>query len=78
MSWIPCKRLRDAEGCYCPTCDSLLADDCSPFWHFSKSKYLHEHGTGHEVLYVRRSNLTLTATDGPAPRQASLFSPKGR
>lgn len=48
-----CKLKRDARAAYCPTCEELFG--WSPYWHFSKSKYMHEHGTGHKVVYVNFS-----------------------
>lgn len=44
------RTVRDAHGAYCPTCDTVLH---SPFWHFSKSKALHESGSGHKVVLFR-------------------------
>lgn len=49
----PVKLVRDAHGCYCQQCKAVIADDCSPYWHWRKSQRLHEQGTGHKVIMFR-------------------------
>lgn len=41
--------VRDAQAAWCPTCESVLF---SQYWAASKSKWMHERGTGHKVWLV--------------------------
>ena len=43
-------RVCDAQGAHCETCDATFV---THFWHWSKSKAMHESGTGHRVTMFR-------------------------
>lgn len=47
-------------GAQCPECDQCWTVDTCLSWHWSKSKALHERGTGHRVYYMN------IATEGVA------------
>jgi len=49
---VKVKRVRDAIGAYCLNCNRVIADDCSPYWHWRKSQVMHERGTGHKTVMV--------------------------
>lgn len=53
--WVEVKRVRDAQGCWCVECNTLIADETDGYWHWSKSKALHQRGTGHKVINVALS-----------------------
>jgi Fe2+ or Zn2+ uptake regulation protein len=47
------KRTSEAHGAYCATCDQTFDVTTCPFWHWSKSVWMHRSGTGHKVtLYA--------------------------
>ena len=48
----PCKRRRDADAVWCHGCGKIIADRCDPYWDMSKSRAMHERGTGHRTTYV--------------------------
>lgn len=51
----PVKRVRDADGGYCPTCGEGW-DYCSNFnlpWRWRQAQVMHERGTGHRTVLVR-------------------------
>jgi hypothetical protein len=44
---------REAHGAHCATCDTYFNISTSPYWHWSKSVWMHRSGTGHKVtLYA--------------------------
>lgn len=49
MTTAKAKTIREAHGAYCDTCDQVFNVSTCPFWHWSKSKAMHESGTGHKV-----------------------------
>ncbi len=61
LVWVKVKRVSDAQGCWCVECDQLIADETQTVWHWTKSKALHEKGTGHKVI-----NVALSAEDDGA------------
>ena len=60
LVWEETKLVRDAQGCWCVDCGHLLADETDTAWHWTKSKAMHQRGTGHKVINVRLS----TGPDG--------------
>jgi len=46
-------RQSDAQGAHCGTCDQVFNITTCPYWHWSKSKAMHESGTGHRVTMYR-------------------------
>ena len=49
----PVRRVRDADGGYCPTWDQLWTECCSDLWPWRHSQLMHERGTGHQTVLVR-------------------------
>jgi hypothetical protein len=47
------KTLKDSNAAACLDCGMTFSLSENPWWHYSKSKAMHEHGTGHKVVYVR-------------------------
>jgi hypothetical protein len=44
---------QEAHGAHCATCDTYFNISTSPYWHWSKSVWMHRSGTGHKVtLYA--------------------------
>ena len=48
----PCKRRKDAGAVWCYSCARVIAWCCDPYWDMSKTKAMHERGTGHRTTYV--------------------------
>ena len=46
-------RLSDAHGAVCETCAAMFNVTTCPYWHWSKSVYMHRKGTGHKVTLYR-------------------------
>ena len=45
--------IRDAIGAHCATCDQTFDVTTCPYWHWSKSVWMHKQGTGHKVTMYR-------------------------
>lgn len=43
------RRLSDAQGAVCLTCEQVFDISTCPYWHWSKSRAIHQRGTGHVV-----------------------------
>jgi len=48
MEMVEVKRVKDATGAYCLECNYVFID-CT-FWHWRKSQWMHEKGTGHKTI----------------------------
>lgn len=44
------KRQREAHGGFCETCQTAYNVTSCPYWHWSKSVWMHQQGTGHKVI----------------------------
>lgn len=42
-----------AHGAHCATCEQVFDITSCPFWHWSKSMWMHRQGTGHKVTMFR-------------------------
>jgi hypothetical protein len=49
METTNARTVKEAHGAYCATCDQVFNVATCPYWHWSKSKAMHEYGTGHKV-----------------------------
>lgn len=47
------KTQRDAHGAMCQDCDAVFNISTEPYWHWSKSVWMHKGGTGHKVDLYR-------------------------
>jgi hypothetical protein len=50
--FVKVKRVREACGAYCTHCGEVF-DELQPFWHWRKSQYMHERGTGHKMVMFK-------------------------
>lgn len=46
----PVRRVKDAIGAYCLTCQRVIADDTQWCWSWRKSQLMHERGSGHKTI----------------------------
>jgi hypothetical protein len=67
LIWIPCKLKRDSQGVYCHDCDAIIGClEMNPYWHWSKTKWMHESGSGHKVSYAKLELKQNVTTETPA------------
>ncbi len=52
LTATPHRTRKGASHVYCYDCEKLIASICDPYWDMSKTKHMHERGTGHHTTYV--------------------------
>lgn len=50
----PVKRVRDSNACECEEC-GIIGTEWNPYWDHTKTRHMHERGTGHKVWLVSLS-----------------------
>lgn len=46
-------RVKDAHGAHCVECGVTFDVTTCPYWHWSRSAWMHEQGTGHRPVLFR-------------------------
>lgn len=49
METTTARTVKEAHGAYCAICNQVFDISSCPFWHWSKSVWMHRSGTGHKV-----------------------------
>jgi hypothetical protein len=49
METTTARTVKEAHGAYCATCNQVFNISTEPYWHWTKSVWMHRSGTGHKV-----------------------------
>ena len=50
---VEVKNAKDAHGGFCEVCEQFFDVSTNPYWHWTKSVWMHRQGTGHAVALYR-------------------------